>query len=63
MDGEWPAYFFADWVPGIDRYGSFFELMRAKREMHAHPPDPAEVTRPGPSAWRVLLDVLRGPHT
>ena len=28
--GEWEAWFFANWVPGEDRYGSFWELMVAQ---------------------------------
>lgn len=28
-DGEWEAWFFADWNPGARRYRSFQELMQA----------------------------------
>jgi hypothetical protein len=29
-DGEWEAWFFANWIPGAHRYRSFAELMRAQ---------------------------------
>ena len=28
-EGEWEAWFFADWIPGADRYRSFWDLMQA----------------------------------
>lgn len=60
QDGEWEAYFFAHWVPGVDRYPSFLALMEAQRSMHADPPDPAaRKRRRPPSAWRALWDALR----
>ena len=31
-DGEWEAWFFAHWVPGVNRYASFWELMQAERD-------------------------------
>jgi hypothetical protein len=31
-DGEWPAWFFAPWIPGEEEYGSFWELMVAQKE-------------------------------
>ena len=31
-EGEWEAWFFAHWVPGADRYRSFWDLMIAERE-------------------------------
>lgn len=31
-EGEWEAWFFAHWVPGADRYPSFWELMAAEHE-------------------------------
>jgi len=31
-EGEWEAWFFAHWVPGADRYRSFWELMIAEHE-------------------------------
>ena len=30
--GEWPAWFFAPWVPGEQEYASFWELMAAEHE-------------------------------
>ncbi len=29
-DGEWEAWFFAPWLPGADRYRSFWDLMNAE---------------------------------
>ena len=59
-DGEWEAYFLANWVPGVDRYPSFFGLMDAQRRMHMQPlpPDQPE-SRRAPSTWRALWDALR----
>ncbi len=31
-EGEWEAWFFADWIPGAHRYRSFWELMLAEYE-------------------------------
>ena len=31
-EGEWEAWFFAPWVPGADRYRSFWDLMSAEHE-------------------------------
>ena len=31
-EGEWEAWFFAPWIPGADRYRSFWELMVAEHE-------------------------------
>jgi hypothetical protein len=31
-DGEWEALYFAHWIPGAERYSSFWELMQAERE-------------------------------
>ena len=28
-EGEWEAWFFANWVPGEEKYGSFSEMMQA----------------------------------
>ena len=37
-DGEWEAWFFANWLPGAARYRSFVELMQAEyrsfRQLH-----------------------------
>lgn len=29
-DGEWEAWFFANWIPGAERYRSFWEMMQAQ---------------------------------
>lgn len=29
-DGEWEAWFFASWIPGVRRYRSFWEMMQAE---------------------------------
>ncbi|HEY3110361.1 MAG TPA: hypothetical protein VGL23_16490 [Chloroflexota bacterium] len=29
-EGEWEAWFFANWYPGASRYRSFWELMQAE---------------------------------
>ena len=35
-DGEWEAWFFANWLPGANRYQSFAELMEAEyQSFHA----------------------------
>lgn len=31
-EGEWEAWFFANWLPGASRYRSFWELMQAEYE-------------------------------
>jgi|GEM_PF-1299255 len=31
-EGEWEAWFFAHWIPGADRYRSFWDLMVAEHE-------------------------------
>ena len=31
-DGEWEALYFAHWIPGAERYPSFWALMQAERE-------------------------------
>lgn len=31
-DGEWEAWFFANWLPGARRYRSFWEMMQRERE-------------------------------
>jgi HEAT repeat protein len=35
-DGEWEAWFFAPWVPGADRYRSFWELMQAQHKRRVY---------------------------
>ncbi len=34
-DDEWEAWFFANWLPGVNRYRSFWELMLAEYETFA----------------------------
>ncbi len=60
QDGEWEAYFFASWVPGVERYPSFLALMEAKRDHLVNPPDMADLAGPTPSVWRLLWDAVRG---
>jgi len=43
VDGEWEAWFFANWNPGATRYPSFRALMEAERERFRF------VLRPAPS--------------
>ena len=31
-DGEWEAWFFANWLPGANRYRSFWEMMLTEHE-------------------------------
>lgn len=30
--GEWEAWFFANWLPGANRYRSFWEMMQAEHQ-------------------------------
>lgn len=39
-DGEWVAYYFADWVPGGERHASFRALMESEMERALIPPPP-----------------------
>jgi len=32
-DGEWEAWFFANWNPGVNRYRSFWEMMQDELEL------------------------------
>ena len=59
-DGEWDAYFFASWVPGVERYPSFHALMEAQREQLVNPPSLEGLPGPTPSVWRLLWDAVRG---
>jgi hypothetical protein len=45
-EGEWEAFFFAHWVPGVQRFPSFWALMQAELQ---EPPRPrsASTTRSG----------------
>jgi hypothetical protein len=31
-DGEWEAWFFANWLPGANRYSSFYEMMQKEHD-------------------------------
>lgn len=53
-DGEWEAFYFADWVPGADRYPSFWELMQWEQRTRLAPPRP-----PPPSQRKTFWDALR----
>ena len=47
-DGEWEAWFYASWLPGAERYRSFYELMQSeyrkywelRRDREGTDPDP-----------------------
>jgi SMI1/KNR4 family protein SUKH-1 len=52
-DGEWEAWFFAHWVPGVRRFPSFWALMHAEQEDFLGPPPPA------PTRVATFLDSLR----
>lgn len=32
MEGEWEAWFFASWLPGVRRYASFWEMMQSEHQ-------------------------------
>jgi hypothetical protein len=53
-EGEWEAFYFAHWVPGVRRYPSFWELMLAEQESWMAPPPP-----PPPSRLKTYWDTLR----
>jgi hypothetical protein len=55
-DGEWEAFYFAHWVPGVDRYPSFRALMEAER-INWTPPSAPPPKRP--SQWHALWSTLR----
>jgi SMI1 / KNR4 family (SUKH-1) len=59
-DGEWAAYYLAHWVPGVEPYSSFRQLMEEERRRTLVPIDSASVTKPPPSGIRTLWEVLRG---
>jgi hypothetical protein len=53
-DGEWEAFFFAHWVPGVRRFRSFWELMQAELEDLVAPAPP-----PPPSRLQTFVDAVR----
>jgi len=52
--GEWEAFFFAHWIPGVRRFPSFLALMQQERDDFLAPPPP-----PPPSRAQTLLASLR----
>ena len=53
-DGEWEAFLFAHWVPGVARYPSFWALMQQERANLLAPPPP-----PPPGRLRTFMDAVR----
>jgi hypothetical protein len=53
-DGEWEAFYFAHWVPGVHRHPSFRALMLAEQESWLAPPPP-----PPPPPWKTYWDAVR----
>lgn len=68
-EGEWEAWFFADWLPGADRYRSFQEMMQAEyqnflelRDEMREPRLPAEPSsyqeiQEGTESFRDVLEI------
>jgi hypothetical protein len=54
-DGEWEAWFFANWLPGANRYRSFPELMEGERRRLRELREVDDQPRPRPPG---LLQVL-----
>ena len=55
-DGEWEAFYFAHWVPGVDRYPSFRALMEAERAKWTPPSAPLPRR---PTRWETWWSILR----
>lgn len=53
-DGEWAAYYFADWIPGGVRHPSFRALMESEMERLLAPPPP-----PPPGRLETWMSVVK----
>ena len=53
-DGEWEAWFFAHWAPGIDRFPSFRALMQAELDKLQAPAPPSP-----PGRAKTFVDAVR----
>ena len=53
-EGEWEAFYFAHWVPGVNRYPSFRALMLAEQASWLAPEPP-----PPPSQLKTFWEALR----
>jgi hypothetical protein len=53
-DGECEAWFFAHWVPGVERFPSFRALMQFELDKLLTPPPP-----PPPGRRKSFVDVVR----
>ena len=53
-DGEWEAWYFAHWVPGVHRFPSFWALMQSELESLRAPAPP-----PPPGRLQTFVNVVR----
>jgi hypothetical protein len=53
-DGEWEAFYFAHWVPGVNKFPSFRALMQSELETLRAPAPP-----PPHGRLRTLIDAIR----
>jgi len=62
--GEWEAFYFAHWIPGVNRYPSFRALMEDERTNWSRPESaadaPASHPSPARSYWETLKWIFRG---
>jgi hypothetical protein len=62
-DGEWEAWFFANWIPGATRYRSFWEMMQAEYQsflqLDAHETGRFHANKDEPDALSTKLPNLR----
>ena len=62
--GEWEAFYFAHWMPGVNRYPSFRALMEDERTTWSQPEPATDVPAGGPSPartyWETLKWIFRG---